>query len=136
MFHMISCFNLKSGEDIETFRSAYSAFVDEMKAINLVEHSGPIGRRQNDTPIPECHAAEFDRDSGDFVLLMEDLSAARQGDWNQDPIADIRTSLAHLAQMHAQFWGDARSAKTGICRRPSTRRSRKPVPSKLNPGMD
>jgi len=51
MFHMISCFNLKPGEDIETFRSAYTAFVDEMKKVDLVESSGPIGRRQNDTPM-------------------------------------------------------------------------------------
>ena len=51
MFHMISCFNLKPGEDIETFRSAYALFVGEMKTIDLVESSGPIGRRQNDTPM-------------------------------------------------------------------------------------
>ena len=51
MFHMISCFNLKSGEDIETFRSAYALFIDEMKKIDLIVSSGPIGRRQNDTPM-------------------------------------------------------------------------------------
>ena len=51
MFHMISCFNLKPGVDIEQFRSAYAIFVDEMKRIGLVESTGPIGRRQNDTPM-------------------------------------------------------------------------------------
>lgn len=51
MFHMLSCFDLDAGEDIETFRSAYFAFVEEMKHIGLVEGSGPIGRRQNDTPM-------------------------------------------------------------------------------------
>ncbi|MCP4301398.1 MAG: hypothetical protein GY783_12490 [Gammaproteobacteria bacterium] len=51
MFHMISCFNLKPGEDIESFRFAYACFVDEMKRVDLVESSGPVGRRQNDTPM-------------------------------------------------------------------------------------
>lgn len=51
MFHMISCFNLKPGEDIGSFRSAYVLFVDEMKRIDLIESSGPVGQRQNDTPM-------------------------------------------------------------------------------------
>ncbi len=51
MFHMLSCFNLKPGENIDTFNTAYRLFVDEMKTIDLVESTGPIGRRQNDTPM-------------------------------------------------------------------------------------
>ncbi len=51
MFHMLSCFNLNNGEDIDTFRATYLDFVEEMKIIDLVEGSGPIGRRQNDTPM-------------------------------------------------------------------------------------
>ena len=51
MFHMLSCFNLNPGEDIEDFRKAYAGFVDEMKNIGLVESSGPIGQRQSDTPM-------------------------------------------------------------------------------------
>ena len=51
MFHMLSCFNLKPGEEIETFSSAYYQFVAEMKSIDLVEATGPIGKRQNDTPM-------------------------------------------------------------------------------------
>ncbi|TNF89468.1 MAG: hypothetical protein JSU67_06795 [Gammaproteobacteria bacterium] len=65
MFHMISCFNLKPGEDIETFRSAYVTFLDEMKAIDLVESSGPIGRRQNDTPMD----TDNQRDHEYFVVM-------------------------------------------------------------------
>lgn len=61
---------------------------------------------KHDLPIPVCHAAEFDPDSGDFVLLLEDLSAARPGDWETDPIGDIRTALPQLARLHARFWDD------------------------------
>ncbi len=60
MFHMISCCNLKPGEDIETFRSDYVLFVDEMKKIDLVESSGPIGRRQNDTPMDTDNARDHE----------------------------------------------------------------------------
>ena len=49
MFHMLSCFNLKPGEEIDVFRSAYISYVDEMKRIGLVEYTGPIGNRQSDT---------------------------------------------------------------------------------------
>lgn len=51
MFHMLSCFNLNPGEDLESFDRAYAAFVEAMKAVDLVESSSPVGRRQNDTPM-------------------------------------------------------------------------------------
>lgn len=51
MFHMLSCFNLLPEEDIETFTQNYRNFVEEMQRIGLVETTGPIGRRQNDTPM-------------------------------------------------------------------------------------
>ena len=50
-FHMLSCFRLNPGEDIQGFRQAYVEFVEAMKAIDLIASSGPIGRRQNDTPM-------------------------------------------------------------------------------------
>ena len=65
MFHMLSCFNLQPGEDIETFRSNYIAFVDEMKQIDLVESTGPIGHRQSDTPMD----TDDERDHEYFVLM-------------------------------------------------------------------
>ncbi len=49
MFHMLSCFDLKPGEDIDAFQTAYSEFVADMKSTDMVEDSGPIGRRQSDT---------------------------------------------------------------------------------------
>ncbi len=60
MFHMLSCFNLNPGEDIENFRRAYASFVEEMKKIGLVESSGAIGRRQSDTPMDTDHARDHD----------------------------------------------------------------------------
>ena len=51
MFHMLSCFNLKSGLQIQDFELSYTAFVEEMKNAGLVESTGKIGRRQSDTPM-------------------------------------------------------------------------------------
>ena len=45
MFHMLSCFGLPPGTDIETFRREYLVFVDQMRRIDLVESTEPIGRR-------------------------------------------------------------------------------------------
>jgi hypothetical protein len=61
-----------------------------------------------DLPVPICYAAEYDAHSGDFVLLLEDLSAARPAYGEVDPVSDIRTALPQLAKIHAQFWGDPR----------------------------
>jgi hypothetical protein len=59
-------------------------------------------------PVPACYAAEYDPDSGDFVLLLQDLSAARPGSWELDPVGDIKTAIPQLAKIHAQFWGNPR----------------------------
>ena len=65
MFHMLSCFNLKPGEDVAVFRSAYADFVAYMKSIDLVEDSGPIGQRQSDTPMD----TDGERDHAYFVIM-------------------------------------------------------------------
>ena len=62
---MLSCFNLKAGEQIDSFTRSYLNFVDEMKAIDLVEGSGPIGRRQSDTPMD----TDDERDHEYFVVM-------------------------------------------------------------------
>ncbi|NQV44608.1 MAG: hypothetical protein HQ501_06870 [Rhodospirillales bacterium] len=65
MFHMLSCFNLKVGEDIAVFREDYQAFVLDMQAVDLVESTGPIGNRQNDTPMD----TDSERNHAYFVLM-------------------------------------------------------------------
>lgn len=65
MFHMLSCFNLNPGEEIEAFSAAYTRYVDEMKRIGLVESSGSIGSRQCDTPMD----TDDERDHEYFVVM-------------------------------------------------------------------
>jgi hypothetical protein len=58
---------------------------------------------------PICHFAEVDEASGAFVLLLEDLAPAEQG----DQLAGITIDQARLvvdeaALLHASHWGDDR----------------------------
>jgi hypothetical protein len=65
MFHMLSCFNLKAGEEIGDFRAARADSLATMKSIDLVEDAGPIGRRQSDTPMD----TDAERDHEYFVVM-------------------------------------------------------------------
>jgi len=65
MFHMLSCFDLKPGEDLAAFRDAYAEFVAYMKSVDLVVESGPIGRRHSDTPMD----TDAERDHQYFSVL-------------------------------------------------------------------
>ncbi len=65
MFHMLSCFKLKPGEDIATFAAAYAEFVETMQALDLVVATGPIGKRQNETPMD----TDDERDHEYFVVM-------------------------------------------------------------------
>ena len=60
-----------------------------------------------DIRVPRCFHAEWHADSGDFVLLMEDLAPAEQG--NQITGCDhvrARTAVLELAKLHGPRWGD------------------------------
>jgi Ecdysteroid kinase-like family len=61
-----------------------------------------------DIRVPQCFHAEWDEASGDFVLLMEDLAPATQG--NQITgcgTEQARTAVLELAKLHGPRWGDA-----------------------------
>jgi hypothetical protein len=60
-----------------------------------------------DIRVAHCYHAEWDADSGDFVLLMEDLAPAVQG--NQITGCDAtqaRTAVLELAKLHGPRWND------------------------------
>lgn len=51
MFHMLTCFNLKEGVGMPDFEAALASFVSHMQEVDLVQSTGPIGERQDDTPM-------------------------------------------------------------------------------------
>ena len=64
-------------------------------------------RRRSTSACARCYHAEWDAETGDFVLLMEDLAPARQGNQLTGCDADqARTAVLELAKLHGPRWGD------------------------------
>lgn len=56
---------------------------------------------------PRCWFAEADEATGEFVLIMEDLAPAEQGDQLRGVTLDqARLVLREAARLHASHWGD------------------------------
>lgn len=55
--------------------------------------------------VPAAYAVEFDPETHDFVLVLEDLAGYRLGDQVAGAsLADARIAVAAIAQMHAATW--------------------------------
>ena len=65
MFHMLTCFDLKPDVGIGDFRDAYSNLIAHLQGIGMAEGTGPIGRRQSDTPMD----TDSERDQEYFVVM-------------------------------------------------------------------
>lgn len=63
---------------------------------------------------PACLHLESNDDETDFVLLLQDLAPAQQGDQLAGAnITQIETALTQAARLHAPYWGDARLSQIG-----------------------
>ncbi len=57
---------------------------------------------------PRCWYADIEHGSSDFVLLLEDMAPARQGDQMRGcDVATARRAVVEIAGLHAPRWGDA-----------------------------
>lgn len=54
--------------------------------------------------VPKCFGADYDRDSGEFVLLLEDLSALRGGNVLKPDPAHVAKLLNAITSLHARYW--------------------------------
>ena len=60
-----------------------------------------------DIRVPRCFHGDWNADDGDFVLLLEDLAPAAQGDQLAGCDEHIaRRSVLELARLHGPRWGD------------------------------
>lgn len=60
-----------------------------------------------DIRVPHCHHGEWDQTTGDFVLVLEDMAPAEQGD--QIAGCDVETArraIVELARLHGPRWDD------------------------------
>mgnify|MGYP006921747541 CR=1 FL=1 len=56
---------------------------------------------------PQCHVARFDGSVPSFVLIMEDIAGARQGDQIEGLTLDqARLTIGQAVGLHAPRWGD------------------------------
>lgn len=59
-------------------------------------------------PTPRCYHADIDPASGVFVLLLEDMGAARLADTFVTSIEDVELAVRQLAPFHARWWNHSR----------------------------
>jgi hypothetical protein len=60
-----------------------------------------------DVRVPICHHAEWDEATGDFVLVLEDMAPAEQGNQLTGcTVEQARTAVVELAKLHGPRWGD------------------------------
>src|SRR5262245_55558974 len=58
---------------------------------------------------PQCHFADIDLATGEFVLVLEDLAPCVQGDQLAGcTVEQAALAMEELAKLHAPRWGDAR----------------------------
>ena len=56
---------------------------------------------------PALYVAEMDAETGNFVLLLEDMAPAEPGDQMRGcTVEEARMALAEAAKLHAAFWND------------------------------
>ena len=57
------------------------------------------------TGVPECYAAEIDVDTGDFVIVMDDLVGYRPGDQAAGcAVAECELCIDVMAALHSAWW--------------------------------
>lgn len=69
-------------------------------------------------PVPRCYYADADPQTGDFLLLLEDLSTCRSGDPWISALADVTTAIDALAPFHAKWWQAPRLRELTWMRQP------------------
>jgi hypothetical protein len=65
MFHMLSCFNLKADISIDEFRCSLTEYTVHLLELDLVDSTGPMGRRQANTIMD----TDDERDHQYFVTM-------------------------------------------------------------------
>lgn len=61
-----------------------------------------------DIRVPRCYHAEWNAIDGDFVIVLEDLAPAAQGDQILGcSVEHARVAVLELARLHGPRWGDA-----------------------------
>lgn len=86
-----------------TSRATGIALRNYEREVKFYRHIAPTV----DIRVAQCFHSEWHEADGDFVLLLEDLSPAQQGDQVSGCSAEqSRTAVLELARLHGPRWGD------------------------------
>jgi hypothetical protein len=87
----------------EQSRATGIALGNYMREVSFYRHLAPTAQIHT----PKCYLADIDETTHAFVLMMEDLSPAAQGDQLKGVSVDTaRLVLDEAARLHASHWGD------------------------------
>ncbi|MGK2966302.1 MAG: phosphotransferase [Tepidiformaceae bacterium] len=75
-----------------------------------------LATTQEALPVPACYFASFDRPTGNFLLLLEDLTGWEPGDLFSSDLPRIRRMLTALAAIHAANWERAAANERWLSR--------------------
>lgn len=71
------------------------------REVNFYKHLAP----HIDLRVPDCYYAEFNPETAEFILLLEDLKDLRIGDQVSGcSLADAKLVVAGIAKLHASTW--------------------------------
>ncbi len=88
----------------ETSRSTGIALRNYEREVKFYEHIASTV----DIRVPVCHHGSWDSESGDFVLVLEDMAPAEQGDQVSGcGVEQAQTAVIELARLHGPRWDDA-----------------------------
>lgn len=104
-----SSFVAKLSCDDDRSRAAGRTELNYLREVRFYQEIAP----RLDVRVPRCHYAEIDSNNTEFVLLLEDLSPARQGDQLTGcTIAETELAVRQAARLHAPFWASTELAGT------------------------
>ena len=87
----------------ETSRSTGVALRNYEREVKFYDHIASTV----DMRVPHCHHGEWDEATGDFVLVLEDMAPAAQGDQVVGcDVSEARTAVVELARLHGPRWED------------------------------
>lgn len=88
----------------EVSRATGIALGNYLREVNFYKHLAASALIST----PECYFTDIVPGTGDFVLMMEDLAPAEQGDQLKGcTLEQAKLALHEAANLHASHWGDA-----------------------------
>jgi len=87
----------------ETSRATGVALRNYEREVKFYEHIASTV----DIRVPHCHHGHWDETTGDFVLVLDDMAPAEQGDQIAGCSVEIaRRAIIELARLHGPRWND------------------------------